>query len=51
MLYLQDADVRKLCILRSEVGRNRTTPPGAIHFPETPRREPIVEHFKENGLV
>ena len=51
MLYLRDADVRKLCILRSEVGRNRTTPPGAIHFPETPWREPIVEHFKANGLA
>ena len=26
-------------------------PAGALHFPETPWREPVVEHFKDAGLV
>ena len=26
-------------------------PAGAVHFPETPWREPSVTHFKRSGLV
>ena len=26
-------------------------PAGAIHFPETPWREPVVEHFEGEGVV
>ncbi len=26
-------------------------PAGAIHFPETPWREPVVEHFESDGMV
>ena len=45
----EDGVHEPLVELGDEVKAN--DPAGAIHFPETPWREPVVEHFEASGLV
>ena len=45
----EDGVHEPLVELGDEVKAN--DPAGAIHFPETPWREPVVEHFEADGLV